>query len=96
VNALSPLGVEAFSGLGSTWEDGAFFAGFRTEDLVGDAGLGASYDFTQIPHLGRWIAQSDVLQNLKVTAKFPFYASDPALLGEEDELGFRWLIGVEL
>ena len=96
VNALSPLGVEAFSGLGSTWEDGAFFAGFRTEDLVGDAGLGASYDFTQIPHLGRWIAQSDVLQNLKVTAKFPLYASDPALLGDEDEFGFRWLIGVEL
>jgi hypothetical protein len=96
VNALRPLGVSLFSGLGSTWEGGAFLSGFQTEDLMGDAGLGTRYDFAQIPHLGRWIDQSDVLQNLAVTAKFPLYASDPALLGDDDELAFRWLIGVEL
>ena len=96
VNALSPLSVEAFSGLGSTWESGAFLSGFRSDDLLGDAGFGASYNFSQIPHLDRWIQQSDLLQNLKVVAKFPVYASDPERLGEDDELKFRWLIGVEL
>jgi hypothetical protein len=97
VNALSPLRLSVFSGLGSTWDEGAFLAGFDADDLVADAGFGASYDVSAIPHLGRWAAQSDVLQNLKIVSKFPVWASDPdAIRGSTDEFEFRWLIGIEL
>ncbi|HKL87993.1 MAG TPA: hypothetical protein VJ884_03235, partial [Salinibacter sp.] len=97
VNPLSPLGLSVFSGLGTTWTNGDYFAGFATDDLVGDAGFGARYAISEIPHLDRWTAQSDFLQGLDVVAKFPIWASDPALIeSDQDELAFRWLIGVEL
>jgi hypothetical protein len=97
VAPLSPLGLTIFSGLGTTWTNGDYFAGFATDDLVGDAGFGASYAISEIPHLDRWTAQSDFLQGLDVVAKFPVWASDPALIESgQDELAFRWLIGVEL
>jgi hypothetical protein len=97
VNPLSPLTVSLFSGLGTVWSEGAFVAGFDPDDLVGDAGLGARYDVGAIPHLDRWTAQSDVLNNLEVVAKFPLWASDPGLIDSNQEaLAFRWLIGIEL
>ena len=97
VNALSPLRLSVFSGLGTTWDEGAFLAGFNADDLVADAGFGASYDVSAIPHLGRWTAQSDFLQDLKVVSKFPVWASDPELIeGGSEEFEFRWLIGIEL
>ncbi len=97
VNALSPLRLSVFSGLGTVWSDGVFLAGFDVDDLVADAGFGASYDVSAIPHLGRWMAQSDVLQGLDIVAKFPVWASDPMLIeGSTDEFEFRWLIGIEL
>jgi hypothetical protein len=97
VNALSPLELSAFSGVGTVWSRGAFLAGFDPDALVGDAGIGARYDLSAIPHLDRWTAQSDVLQGLDVVAKFPVWASDPTLIDpDQDELAFRWLIGVEL
>jgi hypothetical protein len=97
VNALSPLRLSAFSGLGTVWSDGAFLSGLDADDLVGDAGIGARYSFSEIPHLRRWTAQSDFLQGLDVVAKFPFWASDPGLIeAGQDEFAFRWLIGVEL
>ena len=97
VNALSPLRLSVFSGLGSTWDEGAFLAGFDADDLVADAGFGASYDVSAIPRLGRWTAQSDFLKNLKIVSKFPVWASDPdAIRGSTDEFEFRWLIGIEL
>ena len=92
VNPLSPLELEAFSGLGTVWSEGRFLAGFDADALVGDAGVGARYALSSIPHLDRWTAQSDLLQGLDVVAKFPVWASDPG----QDELDFRWLIGVEL
>jgi hypothetical protein len=97
VNPLSPLRLSVFSGIGSTWDEGAFLAGFDADDLVADAGFGASYDVSAIPHLRRWTAQSDFLQNLKIVSKFPVWASDPGLIeGSTDEFEFRWLIGIEL
>ena len=97
VNALSPLRLSAFSGLGTVWSEGAFLAGLEADDLVGDAGIGARYSLSEIPHLRRWTAQSDVLQGLDVVAKFPLWASDPDLIeAGQDEFAFRWLIGVEL
>jgi hypothetical protein len=97
VNPLSPLRLSVFSGIGTTWTEGAFLAGFDADDLVADAGFGASYDVSAIPHLGRWVAQSDVLQDLKVVSKFPVWASDPGLIeGSSEEFDFRWLIGIEL
>ncbi|MFB6273609.1 MAG: M1 family peptidase, partial [Salinibacter sp.] len=97
VNALSPLRLSVFSGLGSTWSEAELLAGFDADDLKADAGFGASYDVSAIPHLGRWTAQSDFLQNLKIVSKFPVWASDPgALESSSNEFEFRWLIGIEL
>jgi len=96
-NPLSPLHVSVFSGMGTVWSDGAFLAGFDSDALVGDAGFGARYDLSKIPHLNRWTAQSDVLQGLDIVAKFPLWASDPGLIDpNQDEFDFRWLIGIEL
>ena len=76
-NALKPLGLEVFSGIGQAWQSGAFLSGFRGENLLADAGLGASYNVAALSHLGRWTSQSDVLENLTIIARIPFYASDP-------------------
>jgi hypothetical protein len=97
LNALSPLRLEAFSGIGETWDDGAFLAGFTADDLLADAGLGLTYDVAAIPHLDRWTAQSDVLDDLSLIARFPLYASDPDRIDPgQSELAFRWLIGVQV
>ncbi|WP_263786462.1 M1 family metallopeptidase [Salinibacter grassmerensis] len=97
VNALSPLRLSAFSGIGTTWNEGAFLSGFAADDLKADAGIGARYSISEIPHLDRWTAQSDFLQGLDVVAKFPLWASDPGLIeGSTGEFDFRWLIGIEL
>jgi hypothetical protein len=97
VNALSPLRVEAFSGLGTAWSGGAFLSDFDADRLVADAGVGASYGLADIPHLDRWTRQSDALQNLRVVARFPVWASDPQIIEPgQDEVAFRWLIGVQL
>ncbi|PSQ85477.1 MAG: aminopeptidase [Bacteroidetes bacterium QS_3_64_15] len=97
VNPLSPLRLSLFSGIGTTWFRDAFLAGFDADDLKADAGFGASYDVSAIPHLGRWTAQSDFLQDLKIVSKFPVWASDPVFIEDStDEFDFRWLIGVEL
>jgi len=96
VGLLEPLGIEAFSGIGQAWDTGAFLAGFNASDLVADAGIGVRYDVSEVGFLNRWTTQSDVLQNLSFVARFPFYVSDPDLIGEDDELSGRWLIGIEL
>ncbi|MFB6231803.1 MAG: M1 family peptidase, partial [Salinibacter sp.] len=97
VNALSPLRLSVFSGIGTAWSEGAFLSGFDADNLKADAGFGARYSISEIPHLSRWTAQSDFLQGLDVVAKFPVWASDPGVIEEStDEFKFRWLIGVEL
>ncbi|WP_103027624.1 M1 family metallopeptidase [Salinibacter altiplanensis] len=97
VNALSPLRLSAFSGIGTTWNEGAFLSGFAADNLKADAGIGARYSISEIPHLDRWTAQSDFLQGLDVVAKFPLWASDPGFIEDStDEFDFRWRIGVEL
>ena len=97
VNALSPLRLSAFSGIGTTWSEGAFLSGFAADNLKADAGIGARYSISEIPHLERWTAQSDFLQGLDVVAKFPLWTSDPGRIeGSTDEFDFRWRIGIEL
>ncbi len=97
VNALSPLRLSAFSGIGTTWSEGAFLSGFAAENLKADAGIGIRYSISEIPHLERWTAQSDFLQGLDVVAKFPLWASDPGRIEDStDEFDFRWRIGIEL
>jgi hypothetical protein len=95
VRPLRSFRLEAFSGLGQTWNDGAFFAGFVADDLLADAGLGASFDVSDVPQLRRWTAQSDVLQGLHVVARFPLWMSDPGFIGESDEVAFRWRLGIQ-
>jgi len=97
VNPLSPLELSLFSGLGTAWTQGAFLAGVDADALLGDAGVGARYNIGAIPHLDRWTAQSDVLKDLAVVAKFPLWASDPGRIeAGQDPFAARWLIGVEL
>jgi hypothetical protein len=97
INPLSPLTLSLYSGLGTAWTRGAFLAGVDADDLLGDAGLGARYNLGAIPHLDRWTAQSDVLNNLAIVAKFPLWASDPDRIeAGQDPFAARWLIGVEL
>jgi len=97
VPGLSPLELSVFSGGGTVWNDGTFLAGFETDDLVGDAGFGARYHVSRIPGIERWSAQSDVLEDLKLVAKFPVWASNPELIQRgQDDWSFRWLFGVEL
>ena len=89
--------LSAFSGIGTTWNEGAFLSGFAADNLKADAGIGARYSISEIPHLERWTAQSDFLQGLDVVAKFPLWASDPGRIeGSTDEFDFRWRIGIEL
>ncbi len=97
VNALSPLRLSAFSGIGTAWNEGAFLSGFAADNLKADAGIGARYSISEIPYLDRWTAQSDFLQGLDVVAKFPLWASDPDFIEDStDEFDFRWRIGIEL
>jgi hypothetical protein len=94
--SLRSLRLEAFSGIGQAWSSGVFLAGFAADDLLADAGLGAAFDLSDVPALGRWTAQSDVLQGLTLVARFPFWVSDPEVLFEDDEVAFRTRVGVQV
>lgn len=88
-----PLRAELFVGAGRTW-NGNWLSDFDVDRLVMDAGFGLRYDFRRVTALDRWINQSDVLSNLTLTARFPFWASDPIQIDGREEIGFRWLVGV--
>jgi len=96
VNPLSPLRLSVFSGVGNAWNEGLLFAGFQTDDLVADAGLGARYNVSEIPHLDRWTAQSDFLQGLDIVAKLPVWTGGPDFPNGDNLFGGPLLIGVEL
>ncbi|MFB6247771.1 MAG: hypothetical protein ABEL97_04290 [Salinibacter sp.] len=97
VDPLSPLRLSVFSGGGTVWDGGLSNQTHDSGEWVADAGVGARYAISEIPHLDRWTAQSDVLRGLDVVAKFPVWASDPGLIEPgQNEFEFRWLIGVEL
>jgi hypothetical protein len=101
---LRPLRVQAFSGLGTTWGRSTFAApddadgtiGFDTGNLVADAGLGLTLDAARLPVVDDLAAQSDVLSSLQVALKLPFWVSDPDLIGETNEVDFRWLLGIQV
>jgi hypothetical protein len=94
---VRPLRFGLFSGIGDAWSNGAFLAGFDTDNLLADAGVSIDYDVTELNALDRWTAQSDVLSNLQITARFPIWASNPEFTqAEDDEFAFRWLIGIEV
>ena len=92
ISLAAPFRLSAFSGIGETWDEGAFLAGFSTEALRADAGVGVSYNLANVRALGRWTRQSDVLSGLDLTARFPVWAHEPDLT---DPFAFRWLIGVQ-
>ena len=96
-NALvRPMRLEAFSGIGQVWSDGAFLAGFDAGDLLADAGLGLRYDVAALPFLQPYTAQSNVLSGLDLVAQFPFWASDPDRIeAGQDAFAFRWLLGLQ-
>jgi len=97
LNPLSPLRLSVFSGVGTVWNEDIANRSHESGEWIADAGIGARYNVASIPHLDRWTAQSDFLQGLDVVAKFPIWASDPDLIDPgEEELDFRWMIGLEL
>jgi len=97
VPPLSPLRLSVFSGVGTVWNEDVANRSHESGEWIADAGIGARYNVSSIPHLDRWTAQSDFLRDLDVVAKFPVWASDPALIDPaDDELEFRWMIGIEL
>ncbi|PSQ79744.1 MAG: aminopeptidase [Bacteroidetes bacterium QS_8_68_15] len=92
-----PFRLEAFSGAGKAWTEGATLAGFSSDDLLADAGLGARYALSELPILQDYTAQSDVLSGLDLVAKFPFWASDPDRIAPDgDPWAFRWRLGLSL
>ena len=92
---VHPLRLEAFFGFGTTWNGGTLGNAFQT--LIADAGLGASFDVAGIPALRRWVAQSTVLSDLRLVARFPFWASDPGVISPtEPAFKARWLLGLEI
>ncbi len=96
---LMPLEVTAFSGAGVVFGRPLYGDAqpFTLDDLVADAGIGLTYDVAQLRSLRRWTMQSDFLQTLKLAARFPFWASDPELIGpDEDAFAFRYLFGIEI
>ena len=93
---LRPLRFGVFSGAGTAWSQGAFLAGFDTDNIMADAGLSIDYDVSQLRPLRRWTTQSDVLSDLQITGRFPLWASDPGLTQADDEFAFRWMLGIEI
>ena len=98
---VRPLRLEAFSGIGQVWNDGAFLSGIDGGDLLADAGLGLRYDLSQLPFFQRYTGQSDVLPGLELVAKVPFWASDPEVIdpgsgNDNSEFAFRWRMGLAL
>lgn len=92
---LAPFDAQIYSGIGEVW-DGTVTDVFRNDlPLAADAGFGATYDVARLAPLSRWIAQSDVLSTLRLAARFPVWVSKPDYLDEDDQFGFRWLIGIE-
>lgn len=91
---LRPLSLEAFSGIGTTWNTVFEEVGYENGDLLADAGFGLAYDVSQVRALQRWTGQSDVLSGLKLVVKFPVYANQNGLTEEGDELAFRWFVGI--
>jgi len=95
VRWLTPLQAEIFVGAGSTW-NGSDFDAFSTDGFLFDAGIGFRYDVSRLPALRRWAAQSDVLSNLHVTAKFPIWTSDDVAGGSTGGFDFRWVMGITI
>jgi hypothetical protein len=94
---LRPLRIGVFSGIGEVWSRGRFLAGFDADNLVADAGLSIDYNVAELSLLDRWVAQSDVLSDLQITARFPVWASDPDLIErDQGEWAFRWLLGIKV
>ena len=100
ISWMSPLTLELFSGVGTVWNEtnggvGDFLEA-RINALEADAGVGLGYNVAELRPLERWIDQSSVLQGLRIESKFPLWVSDPASIGDDSELAFRWLIGVRV
>jgi len=83
---LRPLRLEAFSGIGTFWNENDLYPTIRPPlqqspsssfgELIADAGLGARYDVSALDPLDFLTEQSDVLQDLSVVAQFPLWASE--------------------
>lgn len=92
-SALRDLTFELFSGIGKAW-NGSFhrdFPDLNDSPLLASIGAGASYSFQRNRYLQPWRAQSSFLQDLEVSVRIPFYLHD---LSNEDDMGFRFMIGV--
>jgi hypothetical protein len=98
---LAPLSLSLFSGAAILWGDpssGDFGRRrFNPRSLVADAGVGATYDVSRLNLINRLVPQSDVLQTLRLTARLPFWLSDPQKVDpDENAFAFRYLFGLQV
>ena len=91
---LRPLALEAYVGAGSAWSTESLSDGF--DSLIADAGVALRYDVAALAPLRRWVEQSSVLSGLDLVLTAPLWVSDPDLIDETDELGARFLIGIQV
>lgn len=94
---LRPLQLEGFLGLGQTWFTRPTLASrytFRWDRFLADGGIGIGYHVSSLPRLQRWVAQSELLQDLRLQLRLPLWASDPGLIGERHALRLRWMLGI--
>lgn len=93
---LKPLTLEAFSGLGQSW-DGLFINDFPIlskaglNNLLASAGVGASYSFDRFKPFSKWTPQSKFLQDLKLSVRVPFYMHG---LQGRDDFGAWFVFGI--
>ena len=95
---IAPLRLGIRAAAGTVWGnvEGETRTSISTNEILAEAGPFVSYNFSDLPFLDNWIQQSQLLRNLEVHAVFPIWINKPGLLAEENDVGFRWFVGIKL
>lgn len=91
---LAPLTFHTFSGIGSLWHTDNVNANY--DELIADAGIGASYDIAALAFLQKFTPQYATMRHLKLVFRVPFWVSHPELVDNKDAFAFRWLFGIRV
>lgn len=91
-----PLALELFAGTGQTWsgvfvDDFPIFSGNNRDFMMASMGAGVTYDISSMRALSKYAAQSELVNNLKLSFRMPFYMNG---LRGEDDFGTWFLFGI--
>ena len=91
-----PLALELFAGTGQTWsgvliDDFPIFSGNNRDFFMASTGVGITYDISSLRALNKYAAQSELVNNLKLSLRMPFYMNG---LRGEDDFGTWFLFGI--